>query len=128
MKYARHRTVIICGSCVVGGSECYLDWDFIPSSYFSCSHNLYLLKFRPLHTKKLCHLDNLTRIHKVLRVRTELCHSWSKIAATHALRYFQIEPAFTILLVLQTEFANYHCALPPNGFEVSATASGNSPT
>src|SRR5216683_5741452 len=90
-----------------------LSGDLIPGSGFSGGHNLDLLQLCSLHSKKLGHLDNLPWIYKIIRVGTKLRHPWAEFSATHALGNFQLEITFPILLVLPTEFANYHNSLPP---------------
>ena len=82
-----------------------------PEPIFSCSHHLDLLEFRTLDAKVRRHLYDLSWIDEVFAVRAKLFQGGAKFSASHALRNLEAESAFTILLILETEFTNYHCAL-----------------
>jgi hypothetical protein len=80
-------------------------------TFFSCGHRPDLFEFWALDAKVSRHLYDLFGVDKVFGVRAKLFHSGAKFTASHTLRDLEAEAAFSILLILQTEFTNYHCAL-----------------
>jgi hypothetical protein len=80
-------------------------------AFFSCSHHLDLLKLRSFDSKIDGHLYELFWIYKVFGVGAELFQGRHKLTTRHALRNLEAEFAFTILLILQTEFTNLQITL-----------------
>ena len=56
-------------------------------------------------------MDNLARTHEILRIGTELLHSWAKLTATHCFGYVKAEFTLATLRIVQTEFTDYHFKL-----------------
>jgi hypothetical protein len=96
-----------------------------PGAFFSGGHQLDLLELGSLNSKKYRHLDNLARTHEIAWAGAKIIQAWVKLTATHLLRQVKAKPAFTILLVLQTEFTNYHLCISfrdPESFMQSLSA------